>query len=75
MGKRFEDTTLQTDMKNWPFEVIDCGNRPTILITYKGETKMFTPEEVNFGQRIKLFEIMCKTVCFTMFFLLLYFYV
>jgi len=46
IGRRFEDTTVQADMKHWPFEVINDGGKPKIKISYKGESKVFSPEEV-----------------------------
>jgi len=46
IGRRFEDPTVQADMKHWPFEVISDGGKPKIRISYKGENKVFSPEEV-----------------------------
>lgn len=48
IGRRFEDATVQADMKHWPFEVISDGGKPKIKISYKGESKVFSPEEVIF---------------------------
>ncbi|KAJ3012409.1 70-kilodalton heat shock protein [Thoreauomyces humboldtii] len=47
IGRRFEDKEVQSDMKHWPFKVIDKGGKPIIQIEFKGETKTFTPEEVS----------------------------
>jgi len=47
IGRRFEDATVQSDMKHWPFEVISDGGKPKIQVDYKGETKSFFPEEVS----------------------------
>ncbi|XP_025201972.1 heat shock 70 kDa protein cognate 4-like [Melanaphis sacchari] len=47
IGRRFEDSTVQADMKHWPFEVISDGGKPKIRISYKGENKVFSPEEVS----------------------------
>ena len=47
VGRRFDDATVQSDMKQWPFTVISDGGRPKIEIEYKGETKSFYPEEVS----------------------------
>jgi len=47
IGRRFEDATVQADMKHWPFEVISDGGKPKIKISYKGESKIFSPEEVS----------------------------
>jgi len=46
IGRRFEDATVQADMKHWPFEVVSDGGKPKIRISYKGENKIFSPEEV-----------------------------
>lgn len=47
IGRRFEDTTVQSDMKHWPFTVLNEGGRPKIRVSYKGEDKSFFPEEVS----------------------------
>jgi L1 cell adhesion molecule like protein len=47
IGRRFEETTLQEDMKRWPFTVINDGGKPKIQVQYKGETKIFSPEEIS----------------------------
>lgn len=47
IGRKFEDATVQADMKHWPFEVVSDGGKPKIEVQYKGETKNFYPEEVS----------------------------
>ncbi|OWR45261.1 Heat shock protein cognate 4 [Danaus plexippus plexippus] len=47
IGRKFEDLTVQADMKHWPFEVISDGGKPMIKVQYKGEDKTFFPEEVS----------------------------
>jgi L1 cell adhesion molecule like protein len=47
IGRRFEDKTVQADMKYWPFTVINDGGKPKIQVQYKGETKTFSPEEIS----------------------------
>jgi len=47
IGRRFQDKEVQSDMKHWPFKVIDKGTKPVIEVEYKGEKKTFTPEEVS----------------------------
>ena len=47
IGRKFEDATVQADMKHWPFEVISDGGKPKIQVEYKGEAKTFFPEEVS----------------------------
>lgn len=47
IGRRFDDATVQTDMKHWPFAVVNDSGKPRIQVEYKGETKRFTPEEIS----------------------------
>lgn len=47
IGRKFDDATVQSDMKHWPFTVLNEGGRPRIKVSYKGETKAFFPEEVS----------------------------
>ena len=47
IGRKFEDATVQSDMKHWPFTVISESTKPRISVEYKGETKTFTPEEIS----------------------------
>lgn len=47
IGRRFEDSTVQADMKHLPFDVIFSGSgKPKIKISHEGENKLFSPEEV-----------------------------
>merc|ERR1712004_605472 len=47
IGRDFNDTTVQRDMKHWPFEVVPAGAKPKIQVEFKCEKKTFTPEEVS----------------------------
>jgi Molecular chaperone len=47
IGRRFDDTTVQADMKHWPFTVVSDGGKPKIEVQYKGEKKTFFPEEIS----------------------------
>ncbi|KYN05451.1 PREDICTED: heat shock 70 kDa protein cognate 4 [Cyphomyrmex costatus] len=47
IGRRFDDATVQSDMKHWPFTVVNDGSKPKIKVSYKGEMKTFFPEEVS----------------------------
>uniref|UniRef100_A0A182T5L4 Heat shock cognate 70 n=1 Tax=Anopheles maculatus TaxID=74869 RepID=A0A182T5L4_9DIPT len=47
IGRKFDDATVQSDMKHWPFEVISDGGKPKLQVEYKGEKKSFFPEEVS----------------------------
>ncbi|XP_030765976.1 heat shock cognate 71 kDa protein-like [Sitophilus oryzae] len=47
IGRKFDDPMVQTDMKNWPFEVINDKGKPKIKVKYKNETMTFFPEEIS----------------------------
>ena len=47
IGRRFDDAAVQSDMKHWPFTVINDNGKPKIKVEYKGETKTFFAEEVS----------------------------
>merc|ERR1719169_396267 len=48
IGRRFTDSATQSDMKHFPFGVIQKdGDRPAIRVEYKGEQKDFFPEEIS----------------------------
>jgi len=47
IGRKFADAEVQSDMKHFPFKVIDRGGKPVIQVEFKGETKTFTPEEIS----------------------------
>jgi len=47
IGRRFEDSAVQSDMRHWPFDVVDDAGKPKIKVEYKGESKTFFPEEVS----------------------------
>nr|WHV00578.1 Hsc70 [Daphnia magna] len=56
IGRRFDDATVQSDMKHWPFKVISGGGKPKIQVDYKGETKTFSPEEISSMVLVKMKE-------------------
>ncbi|GCE97149.1 Hsp70 chaperone [Zygosaccharomyces mellis] len=47
IGRKFEDQEVVNDAKHFPFQVIDKDGRPHIKVEYKGEEKVFTPEEIS----------------------------
>lgn len=58
IGRRFNDPSVQSDMKLWPFKVIPGpGEKPMIVVQYKGETKQFAAEEISSMVLIKMREI------------------
>jgi heat shock 70kDa protein 1/2/6/8 len=48
IGRKFRDPVVQSDMKHWPFTVLEGPNgKPMIQVTYKGEVKQFSAEEIS----------------------------
>merc|ERR1712017_65515 len=48
IGRKFNDPVVESDMKHWPFKVIaKDGDKPHIQVTFKGEEKTFSPEEIS----------------------------
>ncbi|KAK4194069.1 heat shock protein 70 family [Triangularia verruculosa] len=47
IGRKFTDAEVQSDMKHFPFKIIDRAGKPVIQVEFKGETKVFTPEEIS----------------------------
>lgn len=57
IGRRFDDASVQSDMKHWPFQIISDNGKPKIQVDYKGETKTFYPEEISSMVLVKMKEI------------------
>ncbi|KAM7187222.1 heat shock 70 kDa protein [Naviculisporaceae sp. PSN 640] len=47
IGRKFNDAEVQADMKHFPFKVIDRAGKPVVEVEFKGEKKVFTPEEIS----------------------------
>jgi L1 cell adhesion molecule like protein len=47
IGRKFTDSEVQSDIKHFPFSVIDKAGKPVIKVEFKGEEKVFTPEEIS----------------------------
>ncbi|GMT27248.1 hypothetical protein PFISCL1PPCAC_18545, partial [Pristionchus fissidentatus] len=48
IGRKFDDASTQSNLRHWPFKIVsDAGGKPKVQIEYRGETKMFTPEEIS----------------------------
>merc|ERR1711872_730998 len=56
IGRKFQDSAVQSDMKHWPFEVVNSGGLPKLKVEYKNEDKTFTPEEVSSMVLVKMKE-------------------
>ncbi|XP_030931934.1 heat shock cognate 70 kDa protein 2-like [Quercus lobata] len=48
IGRRFSDPLIQSDINLWPFKIIEGpGDKPMIIVDYKGEEKHFSAEEIS----------------------------
>ncbi|NWX23321.1 HSP70 protein, partial [Aegotheles bennettii] len=57
IGRKYDDPTVQSDMKHWPFRVVNEGGKPKVQVEYKGEMKTFFPEEISSMVLTKMKEI------------------
>jgi len=56
IGRKFTDSSIQSDMKHWPFKVTNVSGKPKLQVEYKSEEKSFTPEEISAMVLIKMKE-------------------
>jgi len=57
IGRKFQDTAVQEDIKHWPFKVkAGADQKPMIEVQYKGETKDFQPEQISSMILVKMKE-------------------
>ncbi|KAI8328988.1 heat shock 70 kDa protein [Chlamydoabsidia padenii] len=47
IGRRFNDKDVKTDMKHFPFKLVNKNGAPNIQVAVKNENKVFTPEEIS----------------------------
>ena len=47
IGRKFNDSVVQSEKKLWPFQVIDSAGKPKIQVEWKGEKHEFLPEEIS----------------------------
>ncbi|ORY87254.1 HSP70-domain-containing protein, partial [Neocallimastix californiae] len=57
IGRDYNDPDVQSDMKYWPFNIVDKENKPYIQIQYNNEKRFLSPEEVTSMVIIKLKEM------------------
>ena len=57
IGKKFGDATVQSDMKHFPYKVVNKEGKPYIEVEFKGESKVFSPEEIGAMVLTKMKEI------------------
>lgn len=47
IGRKFDDAEVQRDIKYLPYKVVNKDGKPYIQVKVKGETKVFSPEEIS----------------------------
>lgn len=47
IGREWSDSSVQSDIKLWPFKVIEKKNKPHIQVSVKDKLTTFTPEEIS----------------------------
>ena len=58
IGRKVDDASVQTDMKHWPFTIVaKDGGKPHVQVDFKGEQKVFSPEEISAMILVKMKEI------------------
>ncbi|KAJ4760304.1 Heat shock 70 kDa protein [Rhynchospora pubera] len=58
IGRRFSDSSVQNDVKYWPFKVVaGPSDRPRIVVNYRGVEKQFFAEEISSMVLVKMKEV------------------
>lgn len=58
IGRKYSEPTVQNDMKLLPFKIVPKdGDKPHVQVAFKGETKVFSPEEISSMVLTKMKEI------------------
>ena len=63
IGRKFADAAVQSDMKHFPFKITaGAGDKPMMGVTYKGEEKNFSAEEISSMVLVKMKETAAQRV-------------
>ncbi|KAI1826731.1 heat shock protein 70 family [Xylaria intraflava] len=47
IGRKWDEKTLQSDIKNFPYKVLEKDGKPIVQVEVQGSPKKFTPEEIS----------------------------
>ncbi len=47
IGRKFNDSSVQKDIKNFPFLVVENNRKPVVKVDTRYGDKLFTPEEIS----------------------------
>ncbi|KAF9520572.1 hypothetical protein BS47DRAFT_1311530 [Hydnum rufescens UP504] len=56
IGRKFDDPEVQSDLKHYPFKVINKGGKPIVQVEFRSEIKEFSPEEISSMVLLKMKE-------------------
>ena len=56
IGRQFNDPAVQSDLKHFPFQIVNVNSRPKIKVSYRGERKVFDPSEILAMTLVKMKE-------------------
>ena len=56
IGRKFNDDSVQSDMKHFSYSVVNDGGKPKIKVNYKFEEKIYSPEEISSMILVKMKE-------------------
>jgi hypothetical protein len=54
IGRTMDNLELKRDIKHFPFNIVDKGGGPAILIGYKGDTRQFVSQTCECSARVGL---------------------
>jgi L1 cell adhesion molecule like protein len=47
IGRKYSDASVQSDIKLWPFKVIDKDGKPFVEVSFKGKKKLYQAEQIS----------------------------
>ncbi|KHN82507.1 Heat shock protein 70 B2 [Toxocara canis] len=56
IGRKMDDPKVQEDMRHWPFKIVAKNGKPAVQVEFKGEKRIFTPEEISSMILVKMKE-------------------
>jgi len=57
IGRKYSDSTVQHDKKLLPYEIVNKDSKPYIEVLFKGEKKVYSPEEISSMVLTKMKEV------------------
>lgn len=47
IGRRYDEKSVQTNIKSFSYDVVNTGGKPEIRVDYKNESQVYSPEQVG----------------------------